>query len=195
MSDRPVFLSASLPDPRRNPQYYGTADLTAIREATRALATVVLPRTRLVFGGHPAITPLVRAIAQRLGRGARVRIFQSAFFAGQFPSDNSAFPDIVITPAVGNDRVASLRVMRERMINEFDYHAGIFIGGMEGVVEEYELFDTIHSGALRLPVASTGGAAAIVFSRLAGTMSAAQSHDLQNDLAYAPLFRRTLGYP
>jgi hypothetical protein len=58
-----VFLSASVPDPKRDPKYYRTADVTAIRDAVRALVTIVLPKARLVWGGHPAITPPVRVIA------------------------------------------------------------------------------------------------------------------------------------
>jgi hypothetical protein len=34
------LLSASIPDPRREPLYYDTADLTAIREAVTAVSTV-----------------------------------------------------------------------------------------------------------------------------------------------------------
>src|SRR6185436_3776974 len=34
----PVFLSASVPDPKRHPKYYERADVTAIREAVVALA-------------------------------------------------------------------------------------------------------------------------------------------------------------
>lgn len=56
----PVFLSASIPDPARDKRYFGTGDTIAIRDAVIALVSVVLPRTKLVFGGHPAITPLVK---------------------------------------------------------------------------------------------------------------------------------------
>jgi hypothetical protein len=38
-----IFLSASIPLPERDPQYLGTADIIAIRDAVRALATVVYP--------------------------------------------------------------------------------------------------------------------------------------------------------
>ena len=54
-----VFLSASIPDKDRDPKYYETADFVAIRDAVIAIATVVVPEYRLVWGGHPAITPLI----------------------------------------------------------------------------------------------------------------------------------------
>jgi hypothetical protein len=194
MTDRPVFLSASLPDPQRSQRYFDTADLVAIREATRALASVVLRRAQLVFGGHPAITPLVRAIAQRLGHSDRVRIYQSAFFMGQFPADNNAFPDLVITPSVGGDRAASLLAMREAMIGESDFRAAVFLGGMEGVEEEHALFVRMHPRAMVLPVASTGAAAAILYAGLATSMTPAIQRDLTRVYTYAPLFKRLLGY-
>lgn len=194
MSDRPVFLSASLPDPQRNPGYYDTADLIAIREATRALVSVVLPRAQVVFGGHPAITPLVRSIATRLGRSDRVRIYQSGYFGGQFPPDNNAFPDLVIVPAVSGDRDASLLAMRNAMISDSDFQAAVFLGGMEGVEEEFDLFVRVHPAALVLPVASTGAAAALLFAGRASSMPRSLQHDLSRVYTYAPLFKRLLGY-
>ena len=56
---RPVFLSASVPDPLRNPRYFESADPARIRQAVGALVRVAAPSARLVFGGHPAISPLV----------------------------------------------------------------------------------------------------------------------------------------
>src|SRR5437870_659923 len=94
---RPVFLSASIPDPRRHPRYIDTADVIAIRESVSALATVVLHQTTLVFGGHPAISPLVRLIAHGLDAIDKVRIFQSRFFEDLIPADSRAFPDLIWT--------------------------------------------------------------------------------------------------
>jgi SLOG cluster3 family len=56
-----IFLSASVPLPSRNPLYFDTADVIAIRDAVRALTMVVVEQhVQLVFGGHPAITPMIR---------------------------------------------------------------------------------------------------------------------------------------
>ena len=57
-----IFLSASIPLPERDPIFYQTADFIAIRDAVRALATIVIPKAHLVWGGHPAITPLIRYV-------------------------------------------------------------------------------------------------------------------------------------
>ena len=45
-----VFLSASIPDQSRHPKYYATADVIAIRDAVRALATVVIPNSKISMG-------------------------------------------------------------------------------------------------------------------------------------------------
>src|SRR6185295_1814556 len=75
-----VFLSASVPDPERNGKYFETADNIAIRDAVTALVELVLPVTRLYFGGHPAITPMVRVSAHRLGLLENVRNYQSTWY-------------------------------------------------------------------------------------------------------------------
>ena len=61
-----IFLSASIPLPERDSKYIDTADIIAIRDAVIALTTVVLPHHRLVWGGHPSITPLVYYVMKKL---------------------------------------------------------------------------------------------------------------------------------
>jgi hypothetical protein len=192
----PIFLSASLPDPRRDAlRYHATADLMAIRECVRALATVVLGRTRLVFGGHPAITPLVRRVAERLDKMSQIRMYQSAFFAGLFPADNAAFADVVTIKAVRKDGPKSLRLMREQMISSESFGAGVFVGGMEGVEEEFEMFRAAHPKAKLLPVASTGAAARLIFEVCATSIGAEQSamSRLNSSNVYGALFEDLLG--
>lgn len=183
-----VFLSASVPDPRRHPKYHETADRVAIRDAVRALVSVTLPTMRLVWGGHPAITPLVRVVAEGLGitSADRVRLYQSAFFREDMPEDNAVFERVVVTPAIDGDRDASLERMRRTMLESERFAAGVFIGGMEGVEEEYRMFREMHSDALTLPIASTGAAALLIFRQEPQGFPA----ELETDLAYPSLFRR-----
>ena len=74
------------------------------------------------------------------------------------------------------------------MIEENDFQVGIFIGGMEGIFEEFELFSKAHKDALILPVASTGGASKILFDKTP------HNYDkrLEADYAYMTLFRELL---
>jgi hypothetical protein len=188
-----IFLSASVPDPARHPKYHRTSDVTAIRDAIRALVTVVLPSARLVWGGHPAITPLVRVVADGIGitGTGKVRLFQSNYFRGKMPTDNAAFEHVTVVRAVKGDRAASLERMRRRMIGSERFVAGVFIGGMEGVEEEYRLFRAEHPQAKVLPVASTGAAALLIYEQERGLLP----EDLLVDMAYPSMFRRLLGPP
>lgn len=184
-----VFLSASIPYPDRDKKYYNTADIVSIRDAVRALATVVIPKAHLVWGGHPSITPLIRFVMDRMRVNLKTHItlYQSLFFEEYFPPDNFAFENIVLTEK-RNNRDESLELMRNKLISENDFKVGIFIGGMEGINDEYVLFKERHPNALILPIASTGAAANILYEH--------QHQDfdirLKNDYAYMALFRDLL---
>ena len=105
-----VFLSASVPLPNRDPEFLDTADVVAIREAVKALVGEVIPKGILVFGGHPAITPLLSLLLRGLGPEARRRIilYQSARFSDQFAPENDEFLDYRVIPAVGRSKARSI---------------------------------------------------------------------------------------
>jgi SLOG cluster3 family len=191
----PVFLSASIPYPREEKPveafFLETCDRVAIREAVRALCMVVLPQTKLVFGGHPFISPFVLQVAEALERVSHVVIYQSKFFAAKVPPESRAFDNIVWTEAVEQDRDASLLAMRERMLSEWSYGAGVFIGGMDGVIEEFNAFRKKHTEAAALPIASTGAAALRLWGSVCD-MESATGRMLKSEFAYQSLFRRLL---
>jgi hypothetical protein len=58
--------------------------------------------------------------------------------------------------------------MRSEMLRSRRFDAGFFIGGMEGVEEEFSLFRNVCSTAAFWPIKSTGAAAAILYTRHAG---------------------------
>lgn len=184
-----VFLSASIPYPDRDKKYYDTADIVSIRDAVRALATVVIPKAHLIWGGHPSITPLIRFVMDRMNADLKkhITLYQSLFFEDKFSSDNFYFENIVLTEK-RNTRNESLELMRIKLINENDFKIGIFIGGMEGINHEYLMFKKRHPSALVLPIASTGAAAKILFENQPNNFDIR----LQNDYAYMALFRDLL---
>lgn len=155
-----IFLSASVPVLGRG-NYYETADPFLIQFAVRELVTAVIRKTTIVWGGHPAITPMIWAICQDLNvkYSESVVLYQSRFFEAQFPQDNSNFENIILVNAVAKDREQSLLLMRQEMLSRKDLKAAVFIGGMEGVEIEYQMFKHFHPTAKVLPVAATGGAA------------------------------------
>jgi hypothetical protein len=184
-----IFLSASIPLPQRDGRFIETMDVIAIRDSIRALITVLNAETRIVFGGHPAITPLIRKQMRDRKRRVRAsfRIYQSALFHKDFPPELADFEHIVMVPAVAQDRGASLHAMREQMIGSEKFAAAVFIGGMEGLFEEFEMFRAKRPDALVLPIASTGAAAKLLFEDLDGPLQ-----DLLQDRRYLSLFRRIL---
>jgi len=188
----PVFLSASVPDPRRHQKYWDSADVTSIREAVRALAIVVLQRRTLVFGGHPAIAPLIVLVAQRMGFEKKVRIFQSEFFRSIVPRESLTLPWIRWTDNVEQNQEYSLRHMRAQMLGSPSFSAAVFIGGMDGVEREFELFRRLHPLSPVYPVASTGGAARLIWEQVTD-LSASIRKALEEDIVYDALFRSLPG--
>ena len=185
-----IFLSASIPLPERDEKYIGTADIIAIRDAIIALTTVVLPHHRLIGGIHLSITPLIYHVMKRLNLNIKehITLYQSMFFKETFPEDNNKFKNIVFTDIIDNDREKSLLHMRRRMLDESEFSAGIFIGGMEGVEEEYDMFIEKHPKALALPIASTGAAAKKIYDE----RFTDKNERLVKDYAYMSLFRECL---
>ena len=185
-----IFLSASIPLPERNEKYIGTADIIAIRDAVIALTTVVLPHHKLIWGGHPSITPLIYYVMERLNLNIQehVTLYQSKLFEKYFPEDNNKFENVILTDNINNDKVQSLLYMRNKMLDESKFSAGIFIGGMEGVEEEYDMFIKKHPKALALPIASTGAAAKKIYDE----RFTDKNERLVKDYAYMSLFQKYL---
>lgn len=184
-----IFLSASIPSPERDRKYYDTADIVAIRDAVRALATVVIPKAHLIWGGHPSITPLIRFVMETMNSNLKehVTLYQSLYFEDKFPKDNFAFENIELTRKT-TDLKESLAIMRQKLMEDNKFDVGIFIGGMEGINDEYEMFIHYHPNAFVLPIASTGAASRILYE------NAIQKYNprLLSDYAYMALFRDLL---
>ncbi len=187
-----VFLSASVPDPKRGPQYAATADSVAIASAISALIHVTLGRRILVWGGHPAITPMIWLMAEDFGVDYEswVHLYQSKHFSDQFPEDNERFENVTFTEKIGNDRNKSLYSMRKRMLSDYRFSAAVFIGGMDGVLEEFDMLRRLQPDAVVVPVASTGGAAIELANRLPRI-----NPDLRTDSDHIAVFHRHLNIP
>ena len=192
MAEKPLnlFLSASVPiSGRADGKYLVTADVIAIRDAVIALASVVMPHYRLIWGGHPSITPLIANVLRHSNRDVNecVTLYQSRFFVKEFPKENKDVERVVITEAL-EDMGKSLELMRRKMIVENDFVAAVFIGGMNGVEEEYKMFVENHPNAKVIPVASTGAAALILYESNKDRFD----ERLKTDLAYSSLFKDIL---
>nr|WP_281412633.1 hypothetical protein [Rhizobium leguminosarum] len=185
-----IFLSASIPLPTEEGEFFETADVLAIREAIKALVEIVVIDGTLTFGGHPAITPLVAFHVRDFDLHAEnVTIFQSKFFKDKVPPQVTDFVDVRYTRSVDGDLKQSLSHMRKKMIGSRRFDCAVFIGGMEGIFEELRIFREMHPKARLLPVASTGAAAKKVFD------GGKFPKELATELTYPTLFRRLIMRP
>lgn len=212
-----IFLSASIPLPERHPKYYDSADIIAIRDAVIALASLVIGKHKIIWGGHPSITPLINFVIERTIQyklnmdleklpneeqnefllkaikketQKHVTIYQSMFFKDMFPEENEKFENIVFTEN-GGDIHNSVQKMRQKMLSENKFSAAVFIGGMDGIVVEYNMFKELHSAALILPIASTGAATKIIYESLPDNDDAKHERFLK-DYGYMSLFQKYL---
>ena len=179
-----IFLSASVPQTGRG-TYHETANPFLIQCAVRELVITVIRQHKIVWGGHPAITPMMWTICEDLGvnYSKSVILYQSKFFQDRYPEENKHFQNVIFTDAVPNDKDASLLVMRRQMLSRQDLVAAVFIAGMDGIKAEYELFSHFHPKSKMLPVASPGGAAL----ELAKDQGGFSNSDLHN-IDFARLF-------
>lgn len=154
----------------------------------REFVTAALGRRLIVWGGHPAITPMVWAVCEDLGvnYSNAVVLYQSKFFEEEFPEENARFANVSYVDAVPGDRDESLLRMRRAMLSRNDLSAAVFIGGMEGILAEHRMFSDLHPNAKVLAVGAPGGAA----KQLARNLGA-RENDLQ-DLDFVKLFHSQL---
>lgn len=191
-----IFLSASIPDSTQ-PHFVGPSDPIDVIEAVRALVYIVLGRRRLVWGGHPAITPIVWSVASshKVDYGKWAVLYQSLHFGERFPDDNKQFKNTrYVEAATGTDtqneeeqKSASLKMMRHTMFSENEFETAIFIGGMEGIFQEFEMFGELCPNARRIPLISTGGAARELPRRLSERERELDLDRLARDVDYIPL--------
>jgi hypothetical protein len=188
-----IFLSASIPLPDRDAKYYETADIIAIRDAVIALTTVILPHHRIIWGGHPSITPLIYFVMEKMGLQNKIQehvtLYQSEYFKDIFPEDNNKFDNLILTENLG-DIPSSIQHMRTRLFSENKFDAAIFIGGMDGIEVEYNMFKEYHPEALILPIASTGAATKIVYDNLFPEEQ--KNERFLKDYGYMSLFQKFL---
>jgi hypothetical protein len=185
-----IFLSASVPIAGRG-HYHETSNPFLIQCAVRELVISVIRTHRIVWGGHPSITPMIWSICEDLDTNYAnsVVLYQSRFFNDRFPEENVRFGNVVFTDLVDEDREASLTLMRQTMLAREDLVGAVLIGGMDGVEAELAMFQQFHPNAFIVPVAAPGGAALDIAIRAAGE----QQVDIY-DVDFARLFHRTVGH-
>ena len=168
---RMLFISASIPDPSR---WSGSFDALEITNAVVALARACLTRGYgVVTAAHPTIAPLLLYVAAEFppaDHGGRVRVYQSMLFEDVLPAATRRFEadgigNVIWTEAADGESPepgewdGSLRRMREQMLRETEPAAAVFIGGMEGIPAELDLFSSIFPDRPTYAAGRPGGEA------------------------------------
>lgn len=183
-----IFLSASVPTPER--EFFGTENIFAIREAIIAFTTVCVQYgIRFYFGGHPAIAPLVWDVAmQNIKQGMPlIDIYQSKVFGENIPKEVQDFNNVHFTEAVNGSVQESVIAMRKQMFTENQTECAIFIGGMNGILDEYNMLHSMYPKAKFYAFASTGGASIELYKKIGE-----HNELLENSYAYVSIFRKLL---
>ena len=168
LEGKAIFLSASFPSGERG-EPFQPADPAAIADAVTAVARAVLEaKGRIVFGAHPTISPLVLLVAGEHRRRHVVDIYQSRGYSEVVPPETLrlealGFGRIIWTDDLG-ERGRNLALMREAML-DVRPAAGVFIGGMEGIVEEFDALARRYADVPRCVIAAAGGAARCLAAR------------------------------
>lgn len=185
-----ILLSASVPN--ATSEFAITpAERTNLDEAVMSLARAIFSSGgRLVFGGHPTISPLIATIAGEYAPPSEdvasdedplgnvlAGIYQSKLFEGCVPYETLLLFRLGFARIVWTDRAygeslndgpgtpsekykGSLAEMRRRMIADSDPDAMVCAGGMAGVDQEIETFRELRPGAPIYLLEGTGGATA-----------------------------------
>jgi hypothetical protein len=183
-----IFLSASVPQPDR--EFFGTENVYAIKEAVISFVRVCAEkRLPFYFGGHPAITPLVWNVAKNYygDKEPAIKIYQSLFFGNQIPDEVKHFQDVHMTEAVDGDVRKSVDLMRRVMFEENPTDCAVFIGGMDGVVDEARMIRDMYPDARFFPIFSTGGAAKAIYEEFQ-----IEDERLKENYAFYELFQELL---
>lgn len=163
-----IFLSAGIPNPTpiQGREFFGKGNVPAIREAVMAFTKVCMEyHIPICFGGHPAISPLVYEIAKDYGNdfSQNVQIYQSEKFKGKTPKEVSYYNRLVWTTEA-KDISSSVSVMRDEMFKNH-FACGVFIGGMDGIIDEAKRFHNANPKSEMIVAPNTGGAASILSKR------------------------------
>lgn len=179
-----VFLSASFPASERGAEYYQTARPFEITDATIAATRAIFGASgKLVFGGHPTISPLLLSVGRDFSLDFPeqywpfIHIYQSRLYENEVPEETLKLEQegigrIYWVPAVDRDAEKSLLLMRTKMLKTTQPIAGIFIGGMEGIYDvdvgesEFFLFKAICEGRPIYPIGAPGGASQLLLNRV-----------------------------
>lgn len=175
------FMSGSIPDPVR---WKGAFEPLEITDAIVSFArTCLIQGHKIVTAAHPTLAPLLLYVAAELPRQEQVsiRIYQSLLFEDILPTATRRFEaegigEIIWTEAAAGEEPVpgkwdeSLRIMRLQMLHDTKPDAAVFVGGMEGINQEFNLFRREFPNRPTYALGHPGGEAANLDTRHTGEL-------------------------
>jgi hypothetical protein len=158
----PVLLSASVPD-----EIAGTPEAQRVYELVAAIVRALFDQgARLVFGGHPTITPLVHRLARERNAPPAIDLFQLERFRAKAPPESAetdVFGQVHWVGEPAADMATDLASLRDPMVRLAQ--AAIFLGGKTigfsgakpGIRDEFERFRASNPDAPVYLVGAAGG--------------------------------------
>ena len=179
-----------MPTNDRDHRFFDTADFIAMRDAVVALVNAIIPHYRLVWGGHPAITPIIHDIFKKrdFDYNEYVTIYQSS-------EDRIVLSHALFWVMTQNIRghVAKekyfllLRQYQEEMLSAYLMESDEFPELLHYCNVMYETLPIILKGVYDLRIdkdARRLAAIAIVAGGYGGDMPEEQCYDLLDDMDF-----------
>lgn len=164
LKSRSVLICASFPSGKRE-EAVSPYDVSGIADAVTAITRAVFTANgRVVFGGHPTITPLILLIASDRSERQLVDVFQSKWFADEITPETRRLEELGYGKIYWTKREESLAIslstLRKIMLRKSNPIGAVFVGGMDGLFEEFQLFHKEYPDRPCIPIKGPGGAAA-----------------------------------
>lgn len=159
-----IFLSASYPLDDTTGESK-RCDVDEVNDAAISVVEVVLGANgRVIYGGHPKITAMILMIAAELDAKGSVDVYQSRCFDEQLTRymldmEGWGFGRIHMTPQLVTEEQSTLAMRKEMLSRYSNLTAGVFIGGTDDVLAEYELFKKYHPNVPGVAFVGAGGEA------------------------------------
>lgn len=179
LAGRRVFLSASIPDRETWRGKYDWDPLEITDAVVAGVAAIWTEGGKILYGGHPAISPLLLRVAQDFRPEADesadgeplVTVYQSSLYQDRIPEETlnlqaaglgrirfiEAVPGD--SPRRGQNTASLLRMRMEMLSPQNDPAFAIFIGGMDGIEVEYRAYRERFPGRPVYPIGAPGGVA------------------------------------
>ncbi|MDX1956937.1 MAG: hypothetical protein SFU98_00090 [Leptospiraceae bacterium] len=158
LKNRYIFISASFPSKEQGVEYLQDFVPMLTMDAVSAISREIFQAGgKIVNGGHPTILPFMYSIGEEFKSKRKkdfplISVYQTEYFRDKQTISSKKLSknkigEFIWIPESDNPpqeekakREDALAIMRNAMYEHKDIVAGIFIAGMKGIKDEFDLF-------------------------------------------------------